>query len=576
MRSSSTGCLLPPPGLHLTRRMAHLALLPLPLLVLLPLLLLPLAAVSQTRDAADEWRYRVVAGDTLIGISTTYLANPADWVRLQQLNRVKEPKQLAPGSILRIPLGLISRSATVAELVFVRGDVSVQRGPSSPPETVASGAVVRVGDVVRTAAEASATVRFADGSRMSIAPVSEIGIAQSLALGKPGVPSVRLDLRQGSAEVQVPPTDTAGRRFEVRTPSVNLGVRGTEFRAHFDPARSQTRLEVLQGRVAVELERGRRGAGALRSVDGGFGWLAEPGKPAPLLLALVAAPDLSGLAERVERLPLRLNWREAPGAAGYRVQVAVQDQPDHLLLDGVFDTATAGWTDLPDGRYLLRVRAFGSDALEGLNAERRFVVKARPEPPFTIAPRQGADTWGDTASFAWTGADQAQRYRLQISADDDFSNSLVDRSDITTSRHVQALPPGNYRWRVASIGAGDDQGPFGDAQPFRQRDAPAAPAIEAPRAGAAGIVLRWAVPVEGQTVRYQIATDAAFEHVVVDQTTGSAEGLLPQPSPGRYFVRAQVITADGFEGAFGATQHVDVRPSAWWLLLPLGMILLVV
>lgn len=55
------------------------------------------------------------------------------------------------------------------------------------------------------------------------------------------------------------------------------------------------------------------------------------------------------------------------------------------MLDGTFETPTAKWADLPDGRYLLRVRGTDRTGLEGLNADRAFVLKARPEPPFIIS-----------------------------------------------------------------------------------------------------------------------------------------------------------------------------------------------
>jgi len=51
--------------------------------------------------------------------------------------------------------------------------------------------------------------------------------------------------------------------------------------------------------------------------------------------------------------------------------------------------------------------------------------------------------------------------------------------------------------------------------------------------------------------------------------------LITDPSPGLYYVRARTIDADGFEGPFGMPQQVEVsRSGLWWLLAPLGLLLL--
>ena len=51
-----------------------------------------------------EWQYSVRRGDTLIGIAKRYFTDPAQWVDLQKLNAVRNPRRLPPNPILRIPV----------------------------------------------------------------------------------------------------------------------------------------------------------------------------------------------------------------------------------------------------------------------------------------------------------------------------------------------------------------------------------------------------------------------------------------------------------------------------------------
>ncbi len=528
------------------------------------------ADVSVRAADADAWAYRIATGDTLIGIADEFLTRAADWPRLQRLNQIADPLRLVPGSEIRIPTAWLRHTATVAEAVFVRGAVTVQRGLTEPAMAVQTGGMLRAGDVLRTAADASLSLRFADGSRLMVAPDSQIAIVQLLTVGRGARPSMRVRLDHGGADAQVVPRPNHDTRFEIRTPAVNLGVRGTEFRARVDAQRATTHLEVLGGRVQAAA------AGDAKLLGGGLGVVAETGRPIPPPQQLLAAPDLSGFPPLVERLPLRLSWPALAGARGYRAQVLAADSDDQLLLDGVFADATARWADLPDGSYRLRARALDEKSLEGLNATVPFVLHARPEPPFASAPLNGAVAYGDRTSLLWARSTAAARYRLQVADAADFKRNLVDSDELSATARTMPLPAGTYYWRVASIAADGRVGPFGDTQSYTQKPTPAVPVMDAPQLGPAGMQLRWQAATPGQKVQFQVADDSGFAHLLRDQITDEAQLTLTDLKPGTtYFLRARTIEADGFEGPFGATQQVDSpRAAPWWLLAPMPLLLL--
>lgn len=532
----------------------------------------PPAAPATAASSAlpDAWGYRIARGDTLISIAGAELQRPRDWPGLQRLNRIENPRRLVPGSTLSIPVQWLRANEASAEIVFVQGEPTVQpaAGGAAQPATV--GMALREGDLLRTAAGASATLRFADGSRVLVVPESELQLERVRGLGSAAIPDVRMRLQRGHADTHVQPEPARPPRFEMRTPAVNLGVRGTEFRTRLEAADAATRVEVLTGRVAA----GTPAAAKPLDVAAGFGARIEPGAAPQAALPLLPAPSLAAAAQRLDRVPLRWQWEMLPGAQAYRAQVIAADDDTRLLLDGRFEGPAARWPDLPDGRYRLRVRGLDAQGLEGRDAVLPFVLKARPEPPFTIGPAAGARAYGPQADFRWARSSAAQRYRLQVAPTPDFATPVFDAADLAEPARTVPLPPGIWHWRVASIAAGDDAGPFGDAQSFEQRAIPASPALEPPQPRDDGVLLRWPAPRDGAQVEFQVARDAGFANPVLAQKTDAAEALLAAPEPGTYFLRARTVEADGFEGPWGAVQQVEVPRSRWWWLLPLLLIVI--
>ncbi|MBA4177481.1 MAG: hypothetical protein C0505_13130 [Leptothrix sp. (in: Bacteria)] len=517
-------------------------------------------AGAATPGPLDMLWHRIEPGDTLVGLHQRLMEPTADWRVVQRLNRIADPRRLQPGSLLRIPLAMLRAAPVSAEVLHSHGEVFVER-PGAARAPLAAAAQLSAGDIVTTGPQSSASVRFLDGSRALLGPGGRLRITRHVQLQGSGTVDTTLQLDGGALETRVVPTQPAP-RFELRTPVANLGVRGTEFRARLDGSRLLA--EVLQGGVAV-------GATALGS---GFGTVATAaGVAAPR--ALPGTPDLSATPALVQRLPLQFGFDPVAGAVRYRVQVFDAAGDDVLLLDSLFDSPQAAWPDTPpDGRYELRARAADAGGLEGRAATRAFTLKARPEPPFQLSPRAGAKLLEAAVAFAWSGHPEAARYRLQVAAAPDFSSPQVDRSDIAGTEFGTTLPLGTWYWRLATVRASGDTGPWGDAASFERADPPPpppAPPVEPPAANDAGLVMRWAAsPLPGARYQVQVARDAGFSQVLRDETVGTTEWLLPSPEPGVYHLRVRTVAPDGRAGGFGAAQRVEVAATHWWLwLLPL-------
>jgi hypothetical protein len=542
--------------------------------------------------AADDRLHRVAPGDTLIALARSHLDPAHGWRGLQRLNGVTEPRRLQPGRILRFPLVWLKAEPALAEVLHVRGAVTFERAGAGALAVVL-GVPLQAGDLLRAGPESSLTLRFADGARLLLRSDSTLRLTRLLQRPAGGGADTGLRLDQGSADSRVPPltpqqsAGSAARRYEVTTPTVHLGVRGTEFRTRVDAGDATTHVEVIEGQVAAgsgsdsgsSTSSGQR---AEQRLAAGQGAVAVRGARALAAAALAPPPDLTTVSQRVERVPLRLAWAPRDGVRSWHAQVVDPEHPDRLLLDGRFDNAAARWTDLPDGRYELRVRAVDPAGLEGLDARRPFVLKARPFPPFIAQPRSGATLRGEGVRFGWTVAADIASYHLQVvpleperdAAAADFAKPLADRLNLTAPAHDEVLPAGRYAWRIASVRSDGDQGPFGDVVSFTLRPLPAAPVLQEPQVSDNALVLRWPAGEPGDRYELQLAADASFNAPLHAIETREPEAVLPRPGPGRYFVRVRSIDTDGIAGPHGEAQQVDVPHSRWWWLLPAGLLLL--
>ena len=526
-------------------------------------------AVGNTVESGDEWRYTVTQGDTLIALVQRFMKPATDWRKVQQLNRLPNPKRIAPGTVVRIPVAWLRSDAAVATVSLAQGTVAVRRDAArltaTPP-----GTALLSGDRIETGPQSTLVMTFIDGSRMTITPDSKVLIESLLVYGNTGITQTRLKIEEGGVDSQVKPMIRPSSRYVVITPVFNLGIRGTDFRARFDPATQFAFIEVLEGRVIAS------GKASQVPIGGGFGTLAlintEPRPPVKLL----GAPLLKGLPDTVGQIPLSLPWEPEAGAKSYRAKVFPQDAPDRQLLEAVFAQPAARWPDLPDGAYLLEVRSIAADGLEGAVATRKFVLKARPAAPFASQPAEGAKVYGDSVTFKWSESVVAEKYHLQVARDKEFKSLLLDRKDVTGADHKFALEPGNYFWRVASIAKADDHGPFSEVFGFVQRKIPESPgAADPPAIGEHDIAFSWKAGDAGQKFRYQVSADPQFATTAVDTVTPEPTAKFAKPAPGTHYLRLKSIDADGFEGPFGAAQKfvIPEPPTPWWHYLPLLLLL---
>lgn len=514
-------------------------------------LVLLLALVCPAK--AQEWTYRVRPGDTLWDVAGEYLTPSVPWQRLQEHNRVADPYQLAPGSTLRIPVRWLHRQPARAKVVAVRGDAEAQAtaGRAAP---VTAGMSLGSGAVVKTSPEATLSLQFADGSRLLLLGDSELLLERLTRLGRSGIADTRLRLRRGRIGNDVRHLRGPAANFIVDTPSASSAVRGTRFRVEADATGTQT--EVLEGRVAVS-------AGAKSAlVRRGYGAVVAPDQPGVTPVALLAAPDLSGLvpAPQVTRAPL--TWPAVAGARQYRVQISEHVRFDSLQVDTLVDTPGYALPPLEEGRYHVRVRAIDVRGLEGRDAVAQLQVDGLLQAPYSIAPVAASVVRTPDVALSWTQAPGAAAYDYEVAGATGFAQPIAHaRVEDATSAALPQLPPGDYTWRIRSVDRAGRTGPFGDAVAFTLRPLAEVTSIDGSAAEAGNrrhVTFRWPAGQPGQRYRFQMSRTPDFREVTVDETVSEAEITLPRLRSGTWYLRAQTIDADGFEGPFPRPQVVEV------------------
>ena len=531
---------------------------------------LSLAAIPAT---AADWIYTVVDGDNLWDVSTRYLDTTLRYEQLRRLNNIERPRRMQPGTRIRVPMKWIRSNPAQAVVMAIGGRPTLMRHDGSQEDLDAAGATIGLGDRLRTPADSSVAVRFADGSVVTLYENSEMLFDHLSAHGETGMVDSRLRLIEGRLDTRVKPAVGPGSRFEIHTPSAISAVRGTTYRAATRESGRLSNIEVIEGRVAV--------AGASKSllVRGGFGTQvrkdAAPQRPSRLL----PAPQIEPYPQPIRYLNEALRWQPVDGASAYRVEIGAGTTLDVLAWGSVVQGPRVRLPDLADGEYRVRVRAIDKNGLEGRDRVIGMRFDTHPRPPVPLRPIDNGVLRGRPADLSWTASADAERYRLEIAADEGFLHDVTRLDDLDATTHVAAafVAPGTYYWRVSSVAADGEVGPPSEIRRYQIKPVPEAVATALSESDGA-LVASWRPAGPAAQYQVQLANDPGFSDLQIDKVIAESQ-LRFEPTSGQVrYLRVRVVEDDGYLGPWGAVQRVDPPPdpTAWFvpILGVLGLLLL--
>lgn len=517
---------------------------------------------------AEDWIYKVRFGDNLWNLTIDYLIDTSYVKRVQNMNKITNPKEILPGTLIRIPSEWIKHYPMLIRVHNLQGTAQVLNEESNHPQELKVGMILILGDTISTDADSTLTLGFLDGSQIMLEENSRLIIENMMLLEYTGMSDVNLELEEGRLETQITPNTGTARRFIIKTPATVTSVRGTDYRISSEKEKKESKTEVLEGKVLV------KGLSQHQLLPTGFGTVTvEAQEPIPPV-KLLPAPNIKQLPNPFALVPLQFSVVKSNKTHGFRVQIAKTGQFNDVFFDKLFNTTIIRGPDLPDGDYHIRVRALDSHFLEGHNAQRQIKVNARPESPFLVSPKQDAGILlEEDPEFVWSDQQGVGQYHFQVSKTQGFTDILIDMptigdNEITISKE---LGLGKYYWRIAAIDH-DGDGPFSDGQMFR-RIIPA-PEIDAPEITDDTVMIRSRKGLPGQTYHFQMADDDTFNDLLVDKYTDEPGFEIPRPTGGEYFIRVRTIDPDGFVGPFATPQSIDIPYDLYWLLALLPLLAL--
>lgn len=179
------------------------------------------------------------------------------------------------------------------------------------------------------------------------------------------------------------------------------------------------------------------------------------GVPNPVTLI---APENN--AENLQ-LGFRLSWQPQNGIEEYQVQVSSDDDFTELILDETVVNTSYPTTGLLDfyTTYYWRVRASNIAGQGDWGDVWSFrTIIERPEPVVLSGPIDGENQVPTNADFTWQESERASSYIIQVSDQENFSQSLIQQT--TQIPAFSVLDPLNfaeiYYWRVKAVNIGGE------------------------------------------------------------------------------------------------------------------------
>ncbi len=399
-----------------------------------------------------DWQYVVIKNDSFERIYQKFLSQRANILELSNYNQHALVKKLQPGQVMNIPIVMLKKIPVAALVIAANGNVNVVEVADSISRKLNQGEALNTGAVIETAKNSLAKLRFEDGSSVDIQPNSTLTIQSSFKYAGKASYVTQVKLKQGRTTVLANPAHIVGNKLQVETPSAVAAVRGTAFRLSVNG--DTTIQETLEGQVAFTA------AGNEVLLSKGYGSVAEKDKAPLASMALLLAPDVSGFATYIERLPVEFTIVQQEGAVAWFSQLARDADFEQIVSEQLIASDSTGlpsqlsFNGLSNGQYYLRIRGQKSNGLQGLDATHTFTFAVNPVAHTfeLISPENGAMIPVASTIMKWTQVPDATSYLVQIARDADFTQPLFEF--VTTDNQVAsnyAFASGEYHWQVIAL-----------------------------------------------------------------------------------------------------------------------------
>ena len=217
-------------------------------------------------------------------------------------------------------------------------------------------------------------------------------------------------------------------------------------------------------------------------------------------------------------------WTAAENADTYEFQLSPNEDFSSLIEDveGLEELTYSLSTALAVAtQYFWRARGIGAGG-PGPWASASFTTVQPPGAVSLASPENNAIEVDIVVTFTWTAAANADRYQLQLSADENFT-TLIDDVDgleeLTYKPNLILSEATPYFWRVRGLGSGG-LGPWASAQ-FTTRSPAGVFMLATPAANATEVdplvTFSWTAAPNATRYHLQVSTDVTFSNPVIDK-----------------------------------------------------------
>ncbi len=128
-----------------------------------------------------------------------------------------------------------------AKVVELQGDVQVKLDKAGAWQPATVGLTLGQGAIIKTGAKASAVLDVDSGktATLEVSPASQLMLAELMGDEAKNTATTLLDLSLGKILVRAKKLHTAESKFEVKTPTSVVGIRGTVFSVQVDSVDGQ-------------------------------------------------------------------------------------------------------------------------------------------------------------------------------------------------------------------------------------------------------------------------------------------------------------------------------------------------
>jgi hypothetical protein len=283
-------------------------------------------------------------------------------------------------------------------------------------------------------------------------------------------------------------------------------------------------------------------------------------------------PQKPALGERIAQHEIELAWHTAEGAQGYLLQLAPTPEFGQGVIErrlpSISPTNESTRETLASGEWHWRIASLDAQGQpRAFSPHRAFRVQPPPAIPLLLPESENQlVTTKPEVKLQWHASAETEAYHVQIAADPDFAQQVVNQRTTETHLSTPSKAPGNWYWRVAALGVDDVSQGFSKTASWRYQPLPAQPEMPKIRLDYATLSVVWSGAAPAY--RLELSRNQAFTEVIARPIVHVPEAHLTKPAAGTYWLRVIALNADNQESPPSASVQIEVQSAfkPWWLL----------